>query len=392
MLPIIAIINSFILSSIVSILIFGVVMNVKHTKHNIYRGFLITLFSFWAAVMLGMFVKFHADGLGAISYNFSIAGLPVTLLGIPSFFSVVSYPIVILNSQLLRVSGWLRLCSPLIIAVALYFVVSYALGLDPFVVFPTLNSLFSPETILSAILRLSLIAVFMIYIYVMLRSMWQIVPLYNNYVHDNIADSDCNVDWLHNYIKYVLGVSIAYFILLFSNSPYVNTVYLITVLLLFAYLVDMSLFHKTSEDIEALSIGWNIKDGWHVVDDAQGDKEVADIGLTQLNNIGSMIDSWMEREALYRKVDFTTKDILDAFPELNNRELGVLFKSRGENFQSYVRKYRIEKACEIIESSRDSIYPKQIFGLVGYSHYSSFSRSFLAAKGVTPSEYIKQRH
>lgn len=369
-------------------------MNIKYTQKNVYRNYLVALFLFWACVMMAMFVKFNVDALGYLSYNNSIAGLPITLMGIPCFISLVSYPIVILNSNLLKLKGLLRVLSPIIVVVALYFILNYITGSDPFIVYADYRELLDNITTLPAILRLSLIILFFGYINVMLFSIWRVVPLYNNYVHDNIADSDCNVDWVRSCVKFIMGVTVAYFVMLFTNSPYVNTLYLITALFLFAYLVDMSLFRKSSEDIEALKIGWNSREGWHVIENSVAVKRAGVQPETSTQNtlesIEKRIDRWMTEKRPYVNVDFTSKDIFDEFPDVTHDDLVELFKSRGETFQSYVRKYRIQRACELIKNSEDNIYPKQIFSLVGFSHYSSFSRSFVATVGQSPSEYRKR--
>lgn len=386
----ISITNSFLISSIVSILVLGIVMNIKYTKRNIYRNYLVALFGFWAAIMLSMFIKFHIDGSDQISYNHNIGGLGVILMGIPCFLTLVSYPIVILNSKLLQVKWWLYLCSPMLAAVALYFIVTLAAGENPSLRYSTPDEFIHNITSLVAISRLILITFFALYITVIIYSIWRVVPLYNDYVHNNIADSDCNVDWLRECVKYIGCVTIAYFVMLFSNSQLANMFYLTSVVLLFSYMVDRSLFHRSSEDIEALIISWDRELGWHVVEDEAEAKEQEQISEVSLLSIEQLIEEWMVEERPYTRVDFTTKDIIDKFPSINYRELGELFKSKGDNFQSYVRHYRIERACEMLQQRDKSIYPKQIFNLVGFSHYSSFSRSFLATMGVSPTEYLRQ--
>ncbi|MFR9533629.1 MAG: helix-turn-helix domain-containing protein [Rikenellaceae bacterium] len=97
----------------------------------------------------------------------------------------------------------------------------------------------------------------------------------------------------------------------------------------------------------------------------------------------------MEKSQSYTNVDFTTKDILDALPQISNADLTAVFKLKRETFQSYVRTYRINKACKMIDKNRVDVSLNQIYTSVGFSHYSSFSRSFYAVKNMTPSDYVQ---
>lgn len=381
---VITLLNLFILPCIVAILLFGVILNLKYREKNVYQGYLISMLLFWAAVMSFVYVKFHIDGMNSISYNRDVISVPVLLLGFPSFISLISYPVVILNARLLKAWQWVKLLLPMLVVCTLYIVWHAITGEDPMRVYPTYSDLFHDIYTTTVLLRLLLVATYILYVVFVLRSIKQLIPIYNDYVHNNIADSDYNVDWVRRLVKYISYLVACYLLLLFSNSRIVNMVYLLSVLTLYCYVVEMSLFHKISEDIMPLDIRWSKAKGWYVVERGRVRKLTRDF-----EKKGQQIDHWMEKEMLYVKVDFTINDILTEFPEMTHLELTTLLRLRGETFQSYVRKYRINKACEIMEQQSDSVYPKQLYDRVGFSHYSSFSRSFIAVVGKSPSDYLK---
>jgi two-component system response regulator YesN len=71
---------------------------------------------------------------------------------------------------------------------------------------------------------------------------------------------------------------------------------------------------------------------------------------------------------------------------LNVSYCGELFKSvTGETFTQYVRRRRIQQACELLR--RTQLPMSQIALRVGYADLPYFSRLFTAAKGVSPTRY-----
>ncbi|MFI3249069.1 MAG: helix-turn-helix domain-containing protein [Rikenellaceae bacterium] len=384
------IINIGIATMSFAILLFGIVMNLKHTKKSIYRAYLVSLLSFWAAILLMMVTKFYYDGLSSIYFNRSIVPADILLLGIPSFTSLVSYPIIILNSKLFSFREWMRILSPVIIAVILYFVVNACAHSNPFETFETYDVVLQNLGSVALISRLALVIFLILCMVMVLYSIWQVTPLYTTYITENIADSDCNVDWMHNFVLHIASMGVVYFTMLFTNSILVNTLYLISMLVLFCRIIELSLFRKTSENVEALRINWNRKSGWHVAEDEDAQQPITQ--SSELEKIAIEIDRWMETEEPYRQVNFTTADILVRFPDLISNDIRNIFRERGETFQCYVRRYRINKACEIIKSNDNMRYNKEVFSVVGFSHYSSFSRAFVAICAITPTEYTKQIH
>ncbi len=386
--PIITIINLFLAASIIAILSLGVVLNLKYAQNNIYKYYLVSTFIFWLVVFACVYVKFYVDDLGCIDYNFDLVSVRVMLLGIPCFLSITSLPVTVLNAQLFKFGYWLKVLSSIALVVVLYFGWHYATGNDPFVRYETYDELLQNITSVSLLLRLFLYVVFLIYVVAFLVSMYSIVPLYNRYIEDNVADCNYNVDWIRTFVKFTSAVSVCYFVLVLTNSPYINCLYLIALLFVFGYIIDVSLFHKTIEGVEPLILRWSFKGGWRVV----GTKRYEgcqDQSTLRLEQSWDEINHWMKSESPYVNVEFSTQDVMIQFPDLTAYDLTAIFKLRGESFQTFVRNYRINRACEIVHNCKGDISSKQLFGQVGFSHYSSFSRAFTTVLAIAPSEYIK---
>ncbi|MFR9527911.1 MAG: helix-turn-helix domain-containing protein [Rikenellaceae bacterium] len=384
----ITITNLFLASAMIAVCSFGAFLNFRYSQRNVYRRYLNSMLLFWAAVIGFVFFKFFINGNDTISYVTDFASVEVLLLGIPCFLSIVLYPIVILNASLLKPKNWRPLISPIAIPVAIYFAANLIAGLDPFIQYETAAEFFDNITSLSVISRLFLIFAFALYIIIVLVSIRRTVPVYNKYVYDNISDSDCNLEWIESLLIYISAVICCYFFMLFSNSTLVNTLYLSSILALFSYLVEMSLFRKITDDITALNLKFSLHRGGWKVESIELSETQPQVSITDIAIGRHMIDQWMNKEQPYLNVEFTTKDIHAKFPSIAHSTITAIFKSSDETFQAYVRRYRINHACEIIQQDNNKLYPKLLFNRVGFSHYSSFSRAFVAVTGYTPSEYM----
>ena len=56
----------------------------------------------------------------------------------------------------------------------------------------------------------------------------------------------------------------------------------------------------------------------------------------------------------------------------------------------YLKKYRIKKACELLESTDKKMY--EIAFLVGYDNPQYFSNVFKSVMGITPKAYLRNRN
>jgi YesN/AraC family two-component response regulator len=69
--------------------------------------------------------------------------------------------------------------------------------------------------------------------------------------------------------------------------------------------------------------------------------------------------------------------------------LSQLFKRvTGENFVSYLNRYRISKAIQYLESGRYMVY--EVSEMVGYNNPTYFSQVFKMISGKSPSDYLME--
>ncbi len=390
------IINLFLLPCLVTILLTGAILNIKYTKYNIYRQYLIYSLLFWAMVMCLIYIKFFVEGSTTISYSQELFSVPVLLLGIPCFISLVSFPAVILDASFRTAKRWIRGSMPLLIGLLIYFGYHIIAKIHPMTKYVTFADLWSEITSISVILRMAVIALFIQFIVRFLVNIWRVVPIYNQYILDNIADSQYDVDWLRPLVRYISLVSITYFTMLINGSPIINMIYIISLILLFFYIIEASLMHRISEKLKPLIITetadiYSDKQSIYTILGEQPNQRRVhrEVDLTKFSH---KLDHWMEKSEIYTHLDFTTDDIISEFPNLTHFDLANHFKEKGETFRAYARRLRIKHACEIIAKGGRKISSKQIYDKVGFSHYSSFSRSFVSVTNMSPSEFAKCSH
>lgn len=64
----------------------------------------------------------------------------------------------------------------------------------------------------------------------------------------------------------------------------------------------------------------------------------------------------------------------------------VFAKETGKNFNAYLRRYRVEKACELIQNTNKKMY--EIAFLTGFENPQYFSSVFKSVMGMTPKTYM----
>jgi AraC-like DNA-binding protein len=121
-----------------------------------------------------------------------------------------------------------------------------------------------------------------------------------------------------------------------------------------------------------------------------------DVFNKYLNKTGSQkIPGWAKelKEIIQDQIDtnlsLSLKDVsqnLDINPSYLSREFSKYFDNL--SYGEYIRKIRIEKAIELLESSAYSL--TEIAYLTGFSDQSHFTRIFKKQTGQTPSDYKKK--
>jgi len=82
-------------------------------------------------------------------------------------------------------------------------------------------------------------------------------------------------------------------------------------------------------------------------------------------------------------------DDISAYLNLDRSHVSKIFKkAMNTNLRDFLLRYRINKACELLETTHKTI--GEISTLVGYSNTFNFSRAFKAIIGVTPSKWKEE--
>lgn len=123
---------------------------------------------------------------------------------------------------------------------------------------------------------------------------------------------------------------------------------------------------------------------------SSGDFDAGNIISNVLNNMQDHPD-YAEFMIEYIQKNYSKtirlKDI-SAITHMSISRLSVLFKEHsGISFTQYLIYYRMEKACQLLSSSKKQM--KEISSLVGYDDYSQFVKMFHKVVGLPPQEYRK---
>lgn len=90
----------------------------------------------------------------------------------------------------------------------------------------------------------------------------------------------------------------------------------------------------------------------------------------------------------YYDQEITLSEIADSL-YINRNYLSQLYKKvTGETFVTYLNKFRIEKAKQLLREQHYMVY--EVSEMVGYQNPTYFSQVFKSITGVSPSEYYKQ--
>lgn len=235
-------------------------------------------------------------------------------------------------------------------------------------------------------LRLAMVIIQLLYISFLCYNITQLVPIYNKYIEHTESEERYKLSWLYNYITAISILIIPYFLLVISQSYWVQIIYASAVSITFAILIDCVRTFKFFPMFNEIKLQWTFKEGW--IEEHQYQKQHNHQPLRNADKVCNDIDKWMRSTKQYCKPDFSMKDILAEYPTLTGPTLIWLFERRNTTFQTYIRYIRINEAIEIMrQSTNEDIQYKDVFYKVGFSHYSSFSRAFTAVMGVSPKNY-----
>lgn len=110
-----------------------------------------------------------------------------------------------------------------------------------------------------------------------------------------------------------------------------------------------------------------------------------------LDDYKEKLDLLINEEKVYLDNELTL-DVLAKKMRIPMHHLTQLFNIYlGENFNQYINRYRVERACELLMESDDSLSMEQVAFNSGFNSKVSFNRHFRNTTGFSPKEYMNNR-
>lgn len=328
-----------------------------------------------------------------MEYNptYGILNIQQLIFGMPCLFTFICYHTIAIHRKLSKPLTWFYISLPSIILFVGYFVWHAISGEDPLRKYYTSAEFLANIASPTVVMRLVILMLLVFYILYFAYNCMTLIPIYEKYVSGNFSDSSYNVGWLYGLLRCLIAISIAYIFTVLCRSEYFNTLYFIAAIPIFYIMIENSIYNRTFENIDAIELKWGFFRGWYVEEEEKQSSWM----LNKLDSdhlaFGRKLDAWMLSDKPFVKIDFSLSDILDEFPDMNREVVLDFFKTSDLTFQSFARQYRILEVCDIIKADPENVITKQLFARVGFSHYSSFSRSFDAVMGISPSAYIDKQ-
>lgn len=312
-------------------------------------------------------------------------------MGLICFLAILIYPIIILNPKLIFTKMSAYLLSPVLVSMLVY--VGYQLYIgQPFFVDNSLNEVIAQWGSTSMTLLFIIAIVFLLYIIAMLCSIWFLVPSFQKYIQNNFADNTYNVDWLRNYVIFSSIIGVFYLIVLFYGTVFTMLLYMLNLIISFGAVLDYAVRHKTFDLPEGYSVDWHYKKGWCWLYQGVPVEDITETDSLTGDILTNKFFSWMEEDKPYCNSNFSTVKIKSHIPNFNFELLNVILQEKGFNFQSYIRKCRIDEAIRILSDKDNHLSYKEVSYEVGFSQYPSFCRAFIAVTGQSPSKFCEEKN
>ena len=202
-----------------------------------------------------------------------------------------------------------------------------------------------------------------------------------------LASSTESIDlsWLTNLLYVVIVIVITWLHLAFFNpsggASYASVLYFLSVYFLSYYsLKQKEVYAYPEQTLKELDIILN-KDPDHK---AEKQKRLSD---TQINYLKIKLENLMEEEKVYLNNELSLP-LLSHKMGISIHELSFLINDEyGENFFSFVNRYRVEKAKVLLLNNAARLTMLDIAFQAGFNSKTSFNTSFKKLTGLSPTEF-----
>lgn len=112
---------------------------------------------------------------------------------------------------------------------------------------------------------------------------------------------------------------------------------------------------------------------------------------TDLQELFQQINNYVNLSEVYKETELTIMNVADKLGVHPRRISKVINIDRGQNFNSYINQFRIDKAIELLKSPDVHKYSMEGIGAeVGFNSKSTFYAAFKKVTGTTPNKYKEQ--
>lgn len=342
----------------------------------------------WSAVFFSLEMQYILRG-DCAHYPTSSLQFTDIVAGVLGLITLMGYPASVLCRQIATWRRVLLFLSPFFALLAVYVVWHLVTGTPLNYNYVTFTNLWAHRHTVSVQLRLLIIVVFIIYQIMELCYLWILIRLWNRYSEDNYSDVAHNVAWLRLVLIGVVSICTMYLFVIVYKHPISELLYTVSVCVFFLLMTEKAITHKQFVESDEVVARWSWKDGWQLTEKKPVVERKTDPEVLSL--LEAKLDAWMQTSKPFSDPDFTTQDVYAVFPELRHPVLKELLARRETTFQAYVRAHRIDEACRLMHQNPDMV-GKEIALKIGLSSPWVFSRSFVAARGDTPTEYRRKNN
>ncbi len=258
--------------------------------------------------------------------------------------------------------------------------------------FTSAHILIKTQLILTYILQL----VYFIQIIVSSYKIHQYINKYNSNIENYYSNTeDKTIEW-HKIILYsFMCVSIlsVFFNFMgrgyFSQSPWILALPSVTytvLLFVFGYVGNLQNYNVANFNAENLdTTTWIESSETACIDE---NKASSPIEFTILQKVISEVKTLIETEELYQKSDLKITELAEKLNTNRTYISNAINANSGCTFNSYINKYRIEKAKSLLASATNNPYSlEHIASLCGFANLHTFIRVFKETENTTPGKY-----
>ena len=379
---------------LIPILLFCVILTVlamealllfRYTHHNILQKTLMAIIVIWFVISIILVTNltqiFYEGKVPQIPGVFNFFDIVISGIGI---FSLLCYPIMVIQPRLISLRDSLLYLSPIISTIAIYLIWHAVTGNPLDFRHMSMDELRDNIYTVPVILRFLMVLFFTMYTVMILYNLWHLAPIYNKYSEDTYSDTAYNVKWVRGVVAAIGSMLVMNIILLFWKTVFTEILYTAVTVTLFIILTDNAVFRKVPE-AEKIAVKWSFKGGWEKVEKTIKVSETSTED-NHFETLGMRLDQWMKEQKPFSNPEFSAKDVIKVFPELDYNTMTHILAQRKHTFQSYVRQHRIDEACRLMQKN-PALKGCAISYNIGFSSPPSFTRAFVAVMGVSPVQF-----